>query len=213
MPKGYTLIELLVVVTIIATISVMVFANYRGFSKDQVLIKATGQIQSLIKLAQSNASSGLKCASGDSESSSEWYVKFKPVTNNKSVLELSCYKSAGISPASNTIMQTLTLDQNIFVTKVNNDTGSCLSSDGPSLTLSNGGTFIVSFKTISGEVKFFLNRNTPLDSPICELNTLNTEKIPVVIEHNKDGVVAECSESVTCKTLNINRGGVVDAGQ
>lgn len=60
---GYTLVELLVVISIMSMLAVVGFVNFRGISSDQVTIKAVGQIQTLLRLAQSNATSGTLCGS------------------------------------------------------------------------------------------------------------------------------------------------------
>lgn len=58
---GFTLIELLIVISIMAIMAVVGFVNFKGFSADQVTVKAVGQIQTYLRLAQSNATSGTKC--------------------------------------------------------------------------------------------------------------------------------------------------------
>lgn len=82
--KGYTLIELLVVLTIIAILATVVFVNFKNFSKNQILIKAIGQIQSVLRLAQSNATSSVKCGG---VGGSAWSVKFG---TDKSKVEVFC---------------------------------------------------------------------------------------------------------------------------
>lgn len=61
--RGYTLIELLVVISIIAIMAVVGFVNFKNFSASKVTEKAVGQVQTLLRLAQSNASSGTVCGS------------------------------------------------------------------------------------------------------------------------------------------------------
>lgn len=86
MPKnGYTLIELLVVLTIMAILTIVVFINYKTFSQDQILKKATGEIQSLLRLAQSNATTSLTCPG--STAGVSWAVKFLA---DKETLHLTC---------------------------------------------------------------------------------------------------------------------------
>ncbi len=58
---GYTLIELLVVISIIGILSVVAFVNIKEFSSSQALKKAAGEVQSFLRLAQSNASSSTLC--------------------------------------------------------------------------------------------------------------------------------------------------------
>lgn len=58
---GFTLIELLVVIAIIAIIGTFAIANYRSFGQDKELESAALDIQSLIRVAQTNATTGKKC--------------------------------------------------------------------------------------------------------------------------------------------------------
>lgn len=60
---GYTLIELLVVISIIALISIVGFVNFKNFSQEQVAVKAQGQVQTILRLAQSNATASVVCGS------------------------------------------------------------------------------------------------------------------------------------------------------
>lgn len=70
---GYTLIELLVVISIMALLSFAGFVNFKGFSSDQVTIKAAGQIQTLLRLARSNATSSTLC---NGSVATSWYLNF-----------------------------------------------------------------------------------------------------------------------------------------
>lgn len=60
-PAGYTLIELLVVISIIAILAVAGFVNFKSFSQSKVTEKAAGQMQTILRLAQSNATSSTLC--------------------------------------------------------------------------------------------------------------------------------------------------------
>ncbi len=80
--SGYTLVELLVVIAIIALLAVVGFVSFRGFSEKQGPKNAAGQIQSLIRLAQSNATSSTMCNGQPAES---WYLVF-----TDTVVDLYC---------------------------------------------------------------------------------------------------------------------------
>ncbi len=71
-PAGYTLIELLVVMAIMSIMAVVGFVNFKDFSSEQVTVKAIGQIQSLLRLAQSNATSGILCSAP--QAAKLWYL-------------------------------------------------------------------------------------------------------------------------------------------
>lgn len=82
--KGYTLIEFLIVISIMAVLSIVVFVNFKTFSQDQILNKALGQTQSILREAQSNATSSTVCLGKGGVS---WAVKFK---QDEISLELTC---------------------------------------------------------------------------------------------------------------------------
>lgn len=81
---GYTLIELLVVISIISLMAVVGFVNFKGFSADQVAIKAVGQIQSLLRLTQSNATSSTLCRG---ETAKLWYLV---ITTDPANVDVRC---------------------------------------------------------------------------------------------------------------------------
>lgn len=110
---GFTLIELLIVITIISILTIVGVANFKDFAQDQVIVKASGQIQSLLRLAQRNASSSVKCT--DTESAISWLVDFKDSTSDPShrTITLSCK-----SPTSETQIKSLVLDSNIEINQI-----------------------------------------------------------------------------------------------
>lgn len=115
--SGFTLVELLVVITIMAIVGAYSLANFSNFGEDQKLKSATQDVQSLIRQAQSNASTNAQCNTGYSAT---WQVVLtdattvnlncqepsaSPVPILKKTLQLSTNNSqiqtiAGVSPAS-----------------------------------------------------------------------------------------------------------------
>lgn len=84
---GYTLIELLIVIAIIALLSIVGFVNFKNFSANQVAVKTAGEVQTLLRLAQSNATSSTLCNNqGNNQGATFWSVKF--ISNN--TMELRC---------------------------------------------------------------------------------------------------------------------------
>lgn len=59
--NAFTLIELLVVMAIMAILGSVVFVNFKGFAQDQILNKTIGEIQTYLRLAQTNATAGVVC--------------------------------------------------------------------------------------------------------------------------------------------------------
>ena len=84
--SGFTLVELLVVITIMAITGVFAFANFGSFGEDQKLKSAVQDVQSLIRQAQSNASTNTKCSTGYSAT---WQVNFE----NATTVKLECRES------------------------------------------------------------------------------------------------------------------------
>lgn len=109
--SGFTLIELLVVISIMAIIGVFTLANYGSFGEDQKLKTAVLDIQSLLRLAQSNSTSGLKC---QGQSVLDWRVVFTDTTN----LDLKCRHSSGISGS----LKSLALTTNIEIDSITSGT-------------------------------------------------------------------------------------------
>ncbi|MBI2040331.1 prepilin-type N-terminal cleavage/methylation domain-containing protein [Candidatus Microgenomates bacterium] len=119
--RGYTIIELLVVITIIAILSAIVFINSRTLAQDQILNKAVGQIQSALRLAQSNATAGLKCGS-PLQGGASWSAQFG---SDKTKVEIYCDKTA-------TVQQTFSLE-NVQVSEIQGS--SCPSSSPPPVSI------------------------------------------------------------------------------
>lgn len=80
---GFTLIELLVVISVMSIFGIVAFVNFKDFSSDQVINKALGQIQTMLRLAQSNATSSVIC---ETEGGVSWTVNFRDETH----IELLC---------------------------------------------------------------------------------------------------------------------------
>lgn len=88
MPKnGFTLIEFLVVIAIMGIAGVFTIANYRSFGEDQNLKSAVLDIQSILKQAQTGATTRTIC---NTEYDSTWQVEFANTTS----INLKCQESA-----------------------------------------------------------------------------------------------------------------------
>lgn len=94
--RGYTLIELLVVISIIAILAVLGFVNFKNFATDQITVKAQGQVQTLLRLAQSNATSSTLC---NGQGGVPWSLIF----NNATSINLAC-------GSANSVQKTYTLE-------------------------------------------------------------------------------------------------------
>lgn len=137
--KGYTLIELLVVLAIIAILAIFVFANYKDFSSGQVLIRATSQIQSLLRLAQTNASSNVLC---NGISATEWFVVFTN-SSSTSTVDLYCKTTTENKIKTVTLAQGVTFDPSTYD-----------PPDGSSCSAFPEKPFIISYQPLVGKINF-----------------------------------------------------------
>lgn len=134
-PAGYTLIELLIVISIIGLLTVAGFVNFKDFTSDQVAIKAAGQVQTYLRLAQSNATSSTLC---NNVATASWSLKFL----DGQTIELHC------DPA-NYLQKTYTLENATVSMKCSPDSSVCPPSGStfnPPLT--------VNFSSLYGKVTF-----------------------------------------------------------
>ena len=76
--KGFTLVELLIAILIILVISVLAIPNIKKFSQDQEIEDASNSVINVLRLAQSNAMSSIKCSG--SLASSNWVAEFQKTT-------------------------------------------------------------------------------------------------------------------------------------
>lgn len=99
---GFTLIELLVVISVMSIFGVLAFVNFKDFSSEQVAGKAAGQIQTILRLAQSNATASVVC---ETEGGVSWAVNFVDDKN----IQMVC--------GNDKVKQTLVLE-NAFIKEI-----------------------------------------------------------------------------------------------
>lgn len=108
--NAFTLVELLVVIAVMAIVGVFTLANYKSFGEDQNFKNASLDVQSFLRLAQSNSTSGLKCQSQDTGNTLGWIVAF----TTASQLDLKCQNSSGIIGS----LKKLSLPENISISSI-----------------------------------------------------------------------------------------------
>lgn len=180
MKTGFTLIEILVVISILAIVGIMSFANFGSLKQDQALKSAASDLQSLVRLAQSNATSRLQCGS-DTVSGANWILEFK---SDQKTISLACQVLSDLppSPTPTPIFdRNLIFLNNIIVDSVN----SC-----PDIPGSNPLT--ITYSPLHGNVTF----DDASHVPPC----VNSATIRIVLK-DSDGQT---------KTVIINKGGSVD---
>lgn len=144
--KGFTLVELLVVISIMGLLSVVSLARFGTLREDQKLQAAANELQSLIRTAQTNATTNVKCGS---TAGATWFVEFK----DSKTIDLKCYTS---DPAVTTLQKTTTFTTNQPMINSINGQDTCTSSF-PSYAVD------VSFAPLYGTVSF--TDNSPTANP------------------------------------------------
>lgn len=136
---GYTLLELLLVISITSLLSLIGFVNYKNFSSDQIVLKAVADIQNILRLTQSNATSQTFCA--DNVNTGPW----KAVINESNII-ITC-------GPQNITQKTLTLENS----EVSSIKGLSCPSD-------SGLPFSVIYQRGVGSLTF---SDTPPSSDLC----------------------------------------------
>lgn len=154
--SGYTLIELLVVISIIGILGLVAFVNYRNFSQDQILNKGIGQIQTILRLAQANATSGALCGNNGGV---KWTVKFS--NSDQTRVDLVC---------SDTKTVNMYYLENLRISAITSS--SCLSDTYPAASV------LVNYAALSGKMDFSgddcVNGNQSVTSPTLTINIVST---------------------------------------
>ncbi len=169
MPKGFTLIELLVVIAIMAVVGTFTIANYRSFGEDQDLKSASLDIQSQIRTAQTNATTGKKCIPRNDPISPaiEWSNDFFKQDDGDKIRLTCTYKNASGSLIGGYwgAQKYLTLPANIKLVSV--DIDGCLNTFSvvPHNEHTGRGSYAgIVFKPISGNITFYSYPSGSVDS-------------------------------------------------
>lgn len=109
--NGFTLIELLVVISIMGLFGIGILLQQNTAKEDHVLISQAADIQSFIRAAQTNATTGVRCENSDQ--SPIWKVHFRK-DGPLYYLDLQCVVPLG-SPSVDSTQKTKTLDKNISI--------------------------------------------------------------------------------------------------
>lgn len=135
--KGFTLIELLMVLAILSLGSLFAFVNLGSFREDKQLQNASGALVSFLRLAQTNATSGVKCGTS---SGAAWALEFR----NRENIYLKCQTD----PSD---QRWWSVGENISIKSIKGK-DNCFSSF-TSLSTATG-TIKIQFSPISGKVEF-----------------------------------------------------------
>lgn len=156
---GFTLIELLVVIAIMGILGVAALSNYRSFGEDQNLKNAVLDIQTDLRLAQTNATSNTKCVSGFGAT---WQVEFA----DSETINLKCTEPA--SPPA--LQKTISLNPSIVLKYPITGVGANCPSLPP---------FSISFDSLTGKIGFGDPGCTSLTITLQNTKTSNTKSLTI----------------------------------
>ncbi len=149
--RGFTLVELLIVISIIGILGVLTFANFKDFSQAQILSKAITDTQTILRQAQSNATSSTLC---NNTGGLNWGVNFN---SSGTGVDLIC------GPADS-VQKTINFT-NVKVVSIKGS--SCISK----LNL----PFKISYSPLYGKVTFTGSDNCIALSPTITLSITNNK--------------------------------------
>lgn len=120
--QGFTLIELLVVVAIMGVLGVIT-VGYGNFGENQKLNIATADIQSLLKLAQTNAATRVNCTSDGGGNGAIWWVEF---AMGRKTVTTFCDNDM-TTPSTTQAVNTYTLDSSLEISAISGGSSACSS--------------------------------------------------------------------------------------
>lgn len=132
-PNAFTLIELLVVISITAVIGMYALANYRSFGEDRNLKNAVLDVVSLLRQAQSNATTMTIC-------NTDYDVVWQVVFSDVKTINLNCLEGA-----TSFTKKILKLDANVQNISIQGVSG---------ISCPNGVPFTINFAPLNGNIDF-----------------------------------------------------------
>lgn len=171
MKEGYTLVELLVVMTIMSLIGLTAFINLGNFREDKLLDSSLTNLQSVIRAAQSNASTGVFCSG---VGGATWSIEFK----DSKTINLKC-QAASQQDAVNVSITTLGGD--VQIQSISGDSGCNSSFPANSVT--------VKFLPVAGGVTFTDLTSTCIGVSKSVTATLSGKAGTRTVSINKGGSV------------------------
>ncbi|OGE64584.1 hypothetical protein A3J13_01480 [Candidatus Daviesbacteria bacterium RIFCSPLOWO2_02_FULL_36_8] len=184
---GFTLVELLVSISVIAILSTVGFIEYRTFSANQILNSSVNDVQSFLRVAQSNATAAVTLTSGGvNYSCKNWVATFR--TDGKNI-DLICEEAVLVNYQDH-IKSTLILPANVTIGGIST---SCIGSTFPTYSTS------VAFSALYGKPSIVMARGA---GPPSEC--ISTTDMIVTIQYSQ-------GSTTFTKKITISTGGKIDA--
>lgn len=191
--SAFTLIELLIVVSIIGVLSLIGYANLGSTKEEKSFLNVAEEIQSLIKTAQTNATSVVVC--GRNPNAAKWFVS---IVDNKT-LRLGCYHNIKASQAVCGVTPESTDSKTLELSRINPNTVIETVIGSPN----NAGTINITicFSPLLSEVD-----TTTITKPVEFYHSAssafsNNSDIRVNLKNNKTNRL---------KTVILNKGGAIN---
>lgn len=195
--RGFTLIELLVVIAIMAIVGTFAIANFRTFGEDQDLKSAALDLQSLIRTAQTDATTGVRCDDDPTHTLNSWRVNvYKQL--NKYRAQLACVYNVGASRGY-VEKKVDTLKDNLKIENITGDSVSCVQTLPGDIEANYYATVV--FTPISGQVGFVAGNGFAADG--------SWQGIPCFGSTNTFRVNVQNTKTMSTKSLTVDRGGRV----
>lgn len=142
--KGFTLVEILVTIVILGVVTVWIIPNLRRLNENQYLINASANLISVLRTAQNNSQSSVKCQLGSNKASTLWAIQINSTSYN-----LQCQNSdSGASPVNE---NSTSFTGGVTATACSvSFTGNIISS---TCSTDTSGNFIITLTDIRGNTK------------------------------------------------------------
>lgn len=141
--RGFTLVELLVVIAIMALLGIVSFSKLPTLKEDRDLKNAANELQSIIRTAQTNATTSVRCA--QTGGGSTWSVEYAALSVN-----LSC-------PGN--LIKTLTFSNNVKICKITYS--GCSTTDNCTTSPFSAAGVSTSFAQLGGNITYTDARCSP----------------------------------------------------
>lgn len=180
--RGFTLVELLVVIAIMGILGIYVLANYSSFGEDQNLKSAVLNIQSILKQAQTSATTNAVCST---QYGATWQVVLSDTTINLKCQEL--LPSPLPPPFSKKTLIINEKDPNLLIQSIAWTGSGCPVASLP---------YTINFTLLNGKIDF---------------GDANCTSLKITLINNQISPDCAGANAVKCKSLNIEQGGRIYA--